>query len=373
MPPSPGNPRLLILCVDRDDDIGVKAGKKTPIVGKEACISAAVKLSLADPEEADANAIFAAVKLYEELREKGRSCEVAVVGGDEKGGLEADQRIKSQVLELKKALNFKEIVLVSDGIEDERIVPVIQSIAPIASVHRIIIKHSASVEESYAILAKYLRMLIYDIRYSKFFLGIPGILLTIYGIVFFTPFHQYVNYVLAFILGFILIVRGFALDKAFQKAKKRPIFYARIFAFIASVLIFIVASVQAYLYIVKLPEYQMLLTNPEMATSLTLYLTGVFIENAQPMIWLAVGINFLVGAVYHGIRRSHKLLRDLIGLATLMLFYLPTLEFSRILRYPQRPAITIISLLLLGLAALIVLAYVIYRIYMERRQKIETV
>ncbi len=364
------NPKVLILCVDRDDDIGVKTKAKTPIVGRDACIKSAIDLSLVDPEEADANAIFASIKLLDELKAKGVPCEVAIVSGDQKGGYSADQKIKAQVLKLKERLGFQEIILVSDGIEDEVIIPVLQSIAPIASVHRIIIKHSRSVEESYAILAKYFKMLIYDPRYSKFFLGIPGILLLIYGIVYFTPFYHYVNYFLALILGLMFVIRGFGIDKAFQVAKRRTVFfYIRMFAFVASILIIIVASMQAYSYITTLPEYDLLITRPDLAATLVTYLTGVFIENAQPMIWIAIGINLIVGAIYHAIRRSAKFLRDIIALSTLMLFYLPTYELAQILKNPHRPVITIVSLLLLSLAVLIVIGYTAYFIYIKRRRK----
>ena len=81
--------RTLIICIDRDDDIGVKAGVKTPIIGRDACVSAATKLSISDPEEADANAIFAAMKEYDNLLSKGEFCEVVIVSGlFERGVLE---------------------------------------------------------------------------------------------------------------------------------------------------------------------------------------------------------------------------------------------------------------------------------------------
>ncbi len=54
--------KLLVLCVDRDNDIGEKSNIKTPVVGRKDCLYAASELALSDPEEADANAIFAAVK-----------------------------------------------------------------------------------------------------------------------------------------------------------------------------------------------------------------------------------------------------------------------------------------------------------------------
>src|ERR671927_1634687 len=71
--------RVLVLCIDRDDDIGSKGGIETPIVGRDACINAGMRLAIEDPEDADSNAIFGAVKAYEELVSKGYDAEVAVV------------------------------------------------------------------------------------------------------------------------------------------------------------------------------------------------------------------------------------------------------------------------------------------------------
>jgi putative membrane protein len=43
--------KALVLAIDRDDDFGKKAGVRGPIIGKGKCIDAALKLSLADPED----------------------------------------------------------------------------------------------------------------------------------------------------------------------------------------------------------------------------------------------------------------------------------------------------------------------------------
>jgi hypothetical protein len=65
--------RILILCVDRDGDIEVKAGIKTPVLGRTANLDAAVSLALHDPEEPDANAMFEAVRLYDRLQAEKKS------------------------------------------------------------------------------------------------------------------------------------------------------------------------------------------------------------------------------------------------------------------------------------------------------------
>src|SRR5712692_6962328 len=89
--------RLLVICVDRDDDIGKKAGVVTPIVGRNACIEAAQRLALEDPEDADSNSIFAAVKTFEDLVSKGYQAEVAIVSGTENKGVQGDEKVVSQV------------------------------------------------------------------------------------------------------------------------------------------------------------------------------------------------------------------------------------------------------------------------------------
>src|ERR1700719_2321061 len=148
------NSRTLLICIDRDDDIGVKTGIKTPIVGRDACVAAATKLSITDPEEADANAIFAAVKEYDNLLSKGEFCEVIVVSGIFERGVLADKKIRNQVASVLKGYPADGAVIISDGSEGEELVPVIQSLVPIISVRKIVIKHSKSVEESYAVLGR---------------------------------------------------------------------------------------------------------------------------------------------------------------------------------------------------------------------------
>ncbi len=68
MPDSAKAERILVLCVDRDDDLGMKAGINTPVLGRKENVNAAASLALRDPEEADANAMFEAVRIYDNLK-----------------------------------------------------------------------------------------------------------------------------------------------------------------------------------------------------------------------------------------------------------------------------------------------------------------
>ncbi|TLX93357.1 MAG: DUF373 family protein, partial [Thaumarchaeota archaeon] len=119
--------RYLILSVDRDDDLEVKTKIRTPIQGREAVQDAATRLALADPEEADANALFATIKKYEELRARGVDCEVASVCGTADRGFDADRKVRREVEQLLSKGNYTGIILVSDGGDDEHVIAVLQT------------------------------------------------------------------------------------------------------------------------------------------------------------------------------------------------------------------------------------------------------
>src|SRR6187200_516128 len=131
--------RILVLCIDRDDDIGSKGGIETPIVGRDPCINAGIRLAIEDPEDSDANAIFAAIKTYEDLLNRGYNVEVALVAGRYNRGVEGDEKIGSEIKYIIDRLKADASVIVSDGEDDETLVPVIQSLIPIISVQRIVI------------------------------------------------------------------------------------------------------------------------------------------------------------------------------------------------------------------------------------------
>ena len=46
---------LLVIAIDRDNDLGRKTGIRSPVLGRESNVKAAIELGLADPEESDTN------------------------------------------------------------------------------------------------------------------------------------------------------------------------------------------------------------------------------------------------------------------------------------------------------------------------------
>lgn len=208
--------RILILCVDRDDDLGVKVGVKTPVLGREENLNAAVALALRDPEEPDANAMFEAVRIYDHLESESKPDEVlqiATISGSELGGVGADRKIVAELNELLNSFPANEVILVTDGYSDEAVLPLVESRVPVSSVRRIVMKHSKSIEETAALFTRYLKMITENPRYSRIALGLPGLLLLILGVL--SLFNLVHYYLMAFILvlSIFMLVKGFGVDR----------------------------------------------------------------------------------------------------------------------------------------------------------------
>ncbi len=149
--------KTLILTVDRDDDLGRKAKIKGPVVGREKCLDAGVALALADPEDSDANAIFSAVSTYDRLKRDGKDVEVAILTGHESVGMKSDEIITKQFEKVIEEVDPTDIIFVSDGSEDEFIIPIITSRRPIKHLKRVIVRQSKSIESTYYIIMKALK------------------------------------------------------------------------------------------------------------------------------------------------------------------------------------------------------------------------
>ena len=212
--------RTLVLCVDRDDDLGSKAGIQTPLIGREENINAAVSLALKDPEEPDANAIFEAVRIYDRFKEstpenapKGE-CQIATIAGSELGDVGADKTLVAELTQVLNDFSASEVILVTDGFADEAILPLVQSRVPVSSVRRITVKHSESIEESIWLFSRYVKMLFENPRYSRVVLGLPGVLLIIIAALYMLNWIGYSWIAFLVVLGGFLVVKGFMLDKA---------------------------------------------------------------------------------------------------------------------------------------------------------------
>ncbi|MET1102296.1 MAG: DUF373 family protein [Pyrodictiaceae archaeon] len=212
--------RILVLAVDRDDDLG-SVGVKTPIVGREEVLRAALHFALERPEDSDLNVLFAALKIYRDLLRKGISAEVAVVSGHPIDTIEADMRIRDQTLRLVSEIGASEILLVSDGAEDELVIPVLQQIAPIVSVKRVVVEQYRGVEETYILIGRFLRKVVEEPRFARLFLGVPGIVLSVFSALALVGYFWQALLVGLLVAGLAMVVRGFGIEDALAEIVSR--------------------------------------------------------------------------------------------------------------------------------------------------------
>ncbi|HKS59215.1 MAG TPA: DUF373 family protein [Thermoplasmata archaeon] len=204
----------LVVCVDRDDDLGRKAGVEGPVVGRQAVAEAAVRLGTADPEDADTNAMFAALRLLDEIRRSGDEAEVVVLTGSPKVGLLSDRRIAEQFDLVLKDRAVSGAHLISDGAEDEFIFPILASRVRIDGVHRVFIRQNASIESTYYTLVRALK----DPKLrAKTVLPFAIVLLGL-GLAAIGGLFLYGTITLALLLGVYLIFWTFDIDEAIIEA-----------------------------------------------------------------------------------------------------------------------------------------------------------
>jgi len=215
--------RTLILCIDIDDDIGKKANVKTPILSRAQNLEAAGILALADPEEADANAMFGAVRIYDNLLEKypKEHYQIATISGSALGGINADRKIVMELESILKEFMATGIILVTDGYSDEAVIPLIQSRIPINSIQHVVVKHSERLEETWAVIFRYLKQMVTDPYYSKISLGVPGVMLIVVGVLQIFNQLQNAGMILTFVIGLVLLIKGFGWEEKLNIVKMR--------------------------------------------------------------------------------------------------------------------------------------------------------
>lgn len=356
--------RILVLCVDRDDDIGSKGGMETPVVGRDPCINAGVRLAIEDPEDPDANAIFGAVKTYEELIAKGYTSQVAVVAGKFNRGIEADEKICKEVQNILAEYMADAAVLVSDGEDDETVVPVIQTMVPVISIQRIIIKHSRSVEYSYAVLGRYLKMLAYDPRYSKFFLGVPGALLVATSLASFFGLTKEALALVFSILGVAFIIRAFDIDKALSSlGRPTPTGFIRIFSAFAGILIIVVSIVNG---LSSIPNDALVPNMTVLHIIKNRVIVGSFVHGTITLLWIGIATILAGSLLSNWFKGSILTMSDILRLVVLALLYIPILQFTSVLTERTNP-FNLISSLLIGLAITLVAATFLFQYFKNRK------
>lgn len=195
-------PGILVLCVDRDDDLGQKAKIKGPVIGVENNLKAATAMLEIDPAESDGNTMFEAVKVFRELGKDAG--EVATITGHPSRGYTADKKLKEQLEEIVSKGKYEGVYLVTDGADDDQLVPIIHSQLKIVSKKTLIIKQAKELEKSYYVIKQILQ----EPTFARIVFGLPGLVLLTVALL-----QELGLKIIIFLVGLYLMLKGFGLEE----------------------------------------------------------------------------------------------------------------------------------------------------------------
>ena len=279
--------------------------------------------------------------------------------------MQADEKIASEIKLVLKTYNAGGAVIVSDGEDDESVIPAIQNILPVVSVQRVVMKVSRTVEYSYAVFAKYVKMLAYDSKYSKFFLGVPGILLLIGGIATIFGYTAEIFAMLVSILGAAFVIRAFDIDKAWASwTKPSPSGFLRLFTVVAGIVL-IISSLAAGFTAVTLAEISEpsdFLTNGA--------ITGQFISGALPIMWIGLGTLFAGTLISNWLLGAQRQINDSLRIIALASLYPTLAQFAHIL-VTGESTLTLVLPLVIGLTVTVIAAIALFKRYRNPNTNLE--
>ena len=208
--------RTLVLTLDRDNDLGVKAGIRGPVVGRKSCLTAALRLGIADPEESDTNAILGALHDHDRISESAAAAdevEIAILTGDVRVGPRSDRAIASQLDEVIQDFQPDSAMLITDGADDEAALPIITSRIRVDTIEKVIVRQSKGIEGTYYYIIKAVE----DPRFRARLLVPLAIFLMILGLGLILPNGIALIGSLPLLIGTWLLGKGLGLEAQMER------------------------------------------------------------------------------------------------------------------------------------------------------------
>ena len=355
--------KVIILYVDYDDDLS-EAGLKTPLIGYEEVLNTALKLALERPEDSDVNALFTALKLYNDVKEEGFEAEIAAIAGDKRGGIRAYTKLRKELENILTKTSADAAIAVCDSIEDEKAIPIIQSFIPVIDIKRVVVEQQKSVEATYILIGRYIRKALQEPRFAKIFLGYPGLLIIASAILSYLNMSYLALVTITLGIGLLMVVKGFGIDKAFISWIRGSAITAA--ALIASIVILAIAM--GFTWIIIMSEGSEPLHR----------IIGSILNNTLWFYIASATIAIIAKIILDIISRSITVWRDLAWLIAVILTGTLLAEIGRMLStLPHTPTVSdLVRLIrtsytmptvLTILAILVIMGAVLY--YVEKVQK----
>jgi putative membrane protein len=207
----------LVLCVDRANDIGRATGVTPPVIGWEAVRSLVTEVGLADPEDSSVNSMLEALRVARDLRDEAEEAVVAVVAGGSDSVVGADRSVAAQLDNLVAEYDPDSAIVVIDSVQDERLVPVVESRVPVDSVDRVVVRQARDIESTYYLLKQFLA----DEELRSTVLVPLGVALLVVPALLFQFSARVAFAAVAALAGAALLYKGLAVDERLASARER--------------------------------------------------------------------------------------------------------------------------------------------------------
>lgn len=208
--------KTLVICLDRDDDIGRKAKVKSPVIGRQANLDAAMALGLADPEDSDTNTILGGICEYDKLISEGVDAEIVSLAGSVNVGRVSDRIIAEQLESILGTMSVSSAIVISDGAEDESLMPIIQSRLKVDYVKRVVVKQSENLESTYYLIKQVLN----DPKMRSAFFVPIGLASLTYAVLSAINRPELGIAAILGVIGVYAMIKGFGVDEALMEYKR---------------------------------------------------------------------------------------------------------------------------------------------------------
>ena len=203
---------LLVIAIDRDNDLGRKTGIRSPVIGRDANVKAALELGLADPEESDTNTMLAAISAYDQLFEKNPDVEVVTICGDVRVGTKSDMKIANKLDQVIVKTKATKAILVSDGAEDRELEPIIRSRLRIDSTRMVVVQQSRPIEDTlYTIIHK-----MEDPKIQRQFILPVALVMLVWGLMTWFGYQDLAAGVIWVVLGSYMLIKVAGWEEALR-------------------------------------------------------------------------------------------------------------------------------------------------------------
>ena len=203
---------LLVIDIDRDNDLGRKTGIRSPVIGRDANVKAALELGLADPEESDTNTMLAAISAYDQLLEKNPNVEVVTICGDVRVGTKSDMKIANTLDQVIVKTKATKAILVSDGAEDRELEPIIRSRLRIDSTRMVVVQQSRPIEDTlYTIIHK-----MEDPKIQRQFILPVALVMLVWGLMTWFGYQDLAAGVIWVVLGSYMLIKVAGWEEALR-------------------------------------------------------------------------------------------------------------------------------------------------------------